>query len=141
MKKIFLGLIMMIGVTAISKAQVGMSNLPPTHIQSSPPNATFQNNSQFYNKDNHSIGTRQGASMTSNGTYWTPGYSNESNRQPYTDGLAPTMSVNGSMNTSANSFYNSTINYSSPTSGSTNTNRATPSSINSNVITTGGYRP
>jgi hypothetical protein len=139
MKKILFGLILIVAADT-AKAQTGVMQVPRTHIQS-PPNATYQNHAQFYNKDNHSIAVRPNVVTTSNGTYWAPGNSNESNRMPYTNGLAPNGSINGSMNTSANSFYNSTINYSSPNAGSTNTNRATPSNINSNVTNSSSYRP
>jgi hypothetical protein len=139
MKKILFGILMMIAAGA-AKAQTGQMYVPQTHIQH-PPNATYQNHSQFYNKDNHAINVRPGVAVTSNGTYWTPGYSNESNRVPYSNGLAPNMSVNGSMNTGASSFYNSTINNTNPGAGSGNSNRATPSTINSNVTNSSSYIP
>jgi hypothetical protein len=92
-------------------AQTYMS-VDRNHIQS-PPNASYQNNSQFYNKDNKI--TYDGANMNSNGTYWQPGYSNDANRNRVSSGVLPSTSVNSSNNTSSNSYYNSTINNSSTT--------------------------
>lgn len=134
MRQVLLG-ILMIGIAGIAKAQTGAMQVPATHIQS-PPNATYQNNSQFYNKDNHATAVKPGISTTGNGTYWTPGYSNDANRNAFSHGLAPNTSVNSSVNTSTNSYNNTTINYSNPNTGMNNTNRVTPGNINSNI-----YRP
>src|SRR4051812_4630891 len=74
--------------TVVYEQQPAFSNLPPTHIQTS--NESFQNNSQFMNKDNFIDPSK--IYTTSNGTYWTPGYSNPANRNYNTEGLAPNTS-------------------------------------------------
>lgn len=134
MKKI----LMILGITALAftaEAQVNNYNngVVNTQIQT-PPNATFQNNSQFYNKDNNTIQNR--VVTNSNGTYWTPGYSNDANRQTLSNGLAPNGSVNSSTNSSGNNYYNRTINVNDPNTSMNNINRITPSNVNPNV-----YRP
>jgi hypothetical protein len=73
--------LMMIALTAgaingFAQQQVTYTtNQPITHIQGID-NASYQNNSQFYNKDN-ALAT--GTSTTGNGAYDVPGYSNPIN--------------------------------------------------------------
>lgn len=132
MKKIWMSLALTVGFLST----YAQSSLDKTHIPE-PPNATFQNNAQFYNKDNKNVATREHIMTTGNGTYWAPGYSNDANRVPYTiGGMAPNTSVNSSVNSSGNSYYNNTSNYSTPNTSDLNSNRSTPTNINSNV-----YRP
>lgn len=89
-------LILLIGaiITGFAaKAQITgeFANLPITHIQTA--NEMYQNNSQFTNKDNKFDNSKP--YLTSNGTYWVPGYSNPANRERNTqNGLAPNTSIN-----------------------------------------------
>lgn len=65
-----------VGFNATAQQQVVYTtNQPATHIQGIE-NASYQNNSQFYNKDN-ALGT--GTTNGGNATYSQPGYSNPIN--------------------------------------------------------------
>jgi hypothetical protein len=79
MKKIFalMTIAMTVGaINSFAQQQVTYTtNQPATHIQGID-NASYQNNSQFYNKDN-ALGT--GTSSVGNGAYDMPGYSNPIN--------------------------------------------------------------
>lgn len=79
MKKIFVLTIIAIAAVSIqgfAQQQVTYTtNQPTTHIQGIE-NASYQNNSQFYNKDN-ALGT--GTSTAGNGAYDMPGFSNPVN--------------------------------------------------------------
>lgn len=81
----------LVGVSANAQITGEFANLPTTHIQTA--NEMYQNNSQFTNKDNKFDNSKP--YLTSNGTYWTPGYSNPANRERNTqNGAAPNTSIN-----------------------------------------------
>lgn len=93
MKKIIFLLLLptLWGIKARAQDTTSMSMRPITHIQVS--NEMYQNNSQFYNKDNFFDNSKP--YTTGNGTYWTPGYSNPANRNNFTNnGVAPNTSIN-----------------------------------------------
>lgn len=81
--KPFIILILLASLDGYAQDSTAITNTPPTHIKLAE-NATFQNNSQFYNKDNK-IGMEN--TSTGNGTYIPLGYSNNVNRGSNTNPL------------------------------------------------------
>lgn len=68
----------LISTSAIAQQANSITNQPATYIPAE--NATYQNNSMFYNKDNTI--DMNSTQLTGNAQYTTPGYSNPINSSP-----------------------------------------------------------
>jgi hypothetical protein len=77
MKPIIMITLMLLSAGSYAQDSIFITNRASTHIPTHP-NATYQNNSQFYNKDNQIDMNKTIGS--SNGIYIQPGYSNNVNR-------------------------------------------------------------
>lgn len=96
-----------VGFTANAQITGEFANLPITHIQTA--NEMYQNNSQFMNKDNKFDPNKP--YLTSNGSYWVPGYSNPANRDRNTqNGSAPNTSINPLQSDPINSYIQENLN-------------------------------
>lgn len=95
--KTILYIIPMLLLATGAKAQdtARLSAPPPTHIQQ-PANAVYQNNSQFYNKDNQIDPSK--TYMTGNGQYIEPGYRHNVNRSNFNGFMRETVPYNNNTN-------------------------------------------